>query len=42
MLSNHAVLAYPDFAKPFDLYIDASDLQLEATLVQDGKRLNSA
>ena len=26
MLSNHVVLAYPDFAKPFDLYTDASDL----------------
>ena len=43
------MLAYPDFEKPFDLYTDASDLQLGATLVQDGKpigfytrKLNSA
>ena len=31
------VLAYPYFEKPFDLYTDASDLQLGATLVQEGK-----
>ena len=49
MLCKHTVLAYPDFKKPFDLYTDASDLQLGATLVQDGKpiglytrKLNSA
>ena len=50
MLCKHAMLAYPDFEKPFDLYTDASNLQLGATLVvQDGKpigfytrKLNSA
>ena len=49
MLCKHAMLAYPDFKKPFDLYTDASDLQLGATLVQSGKpigfytrKLNSA
>ena len=49
MLCKNAMLAYPDFTKPFDLYTDASDLQLGATLVQDGKpigfytrKLNSA
>ena len=49
MLCKHAMLAYPDFTKPFNLYTDASDLQLGATLVQDGKtigfytrKLNSA
>ena len=49
MLKKAAVLAYPDFEKPFDLYTDASDLQLGATLVQEGKpigfytrKLNSA
>ena len=49
MLCKHAMLAYPDFTKPFDLYTDASDLQLGATLVQEGKpigfytrKLNSA
>jgi hypothetical protein len=49
MLSKEARLSYPDFSKPFDLYTDASDLQLGATLVQEGKpfefytrKLNSA
>ena len=49
MLCKHATLAYPDFEKIFDLYTDASDLQLGATLVQDEKpigfyarKLNSA
>ena len=35
MLCRHAMLAYPEFEKPLDLYTDTSDLQLEATLVQD-------
>jgi hypothetical protein len=39
MLSKKARLSYPDFSKPFDLYTDASDLQLGATLVQEGKPL---
>ena len=39
MLSKEARLSYPDFSKPFDLYTDASDLQLGATLVQEGKPL---
>ena len=39
MLSNEARLSYPDFSKPFDLYTDASELQLGATLVQEGKPL---
>ena len=49
MLCKHAMLAYPYFRKPFDLYTDTIDLQLGATLVQDGKpigfytrKLNSA
>ena len=36
MLSQEAVLQYPDFKKPFHLFTDASDVQLGATLVQDG------
>ena len=39
MLCKHTMLAYSDFEKPFNLYkyTGASDLQLGATLVQDGK-----
>ena len=40
MLCKHAMLAYPDFEKLFDLYTDASDLQLGATLVQDEKPIS--
>ena len=39
MLANNALLAYPDFSKPFDVYSDASDFQLGATVVQNGKPL---
>ena len=39
MLSKEAELAFPNFAKPFHLYTDASDVQLGATLVQDGRPL---
>ena len=37
MLHKEALLAYHDFSNPFDLYTDASDVQLGATLVQEGK-----
>ena len=40
MLKKAAVLAYPDFEKPFDLYTNASKLQLGATLVQEGKHIS--
>ena len=39
MLEQEAVLAYPDFNQPFNLYTDASEYQLGATLVQNGKPL---
>ena len=39
MLERQAILSYPDFSQPFDLYTDASDTQLGATLVQKGKPL---
>ena len=39
MLTKHATLAFPDFKRPFDLYADASNRQLGASLVQDGKQL---
>ena len=36
MLADQVTLAFPDFSKPFHLYSDASDIQLVATLVQEG------
>ena len=39
MLVNEVKLAFPDFTKPFHLYSDASDIQLGATLVQEGRPL---
>ena len=39
MLAKAAMLSFPDFTKPFHLYSDASDKQLGATVVQDGKPL---
>ena len=39
MLANEVKLAFPDFSKPFHLYSDASDIQLGATLVQEGRPL---
>ena len=39
MLSKEALLSFPDFTKPFHLYSDASDWQLGATVVQEGKPL---
>ena len=39
MVAEEALLSYPNFSKPFDLYTDASDKQLGATLVQGGKPL---
>ena len=39
MLKKEALLAFPDFTKTFHLYTDASDRQLGATVVQEGKPL---
>ena len=39
IIMTEAKLAFPDFSKPFHLYTDASDIQLDAPLVQDVKPL---
>jgi hypothetical protein len=39
VIETEVLLAYPDFNKPFHIYIDASDLQLGAVIMQDKKPL---
>ena len=39
MLKKEALLSFPDFTKPFHLDTDASDRQLGATVVKEGKPL---
>ena len=41
LLCKNDMLVYPDFTKLFDLYTNASNLQLGATLVQERKPLVS-
>jgi len=36
-IAKEVVLAYPDFSKPFEIYIDASTLQLGAVITQDNR-----
>ncbi len=36
-VSMQTLLTYPDFAQPFDIYINASDIQLGAIISQAGK-----
>jgi hypothetical protein len=33
------MLTFPDFSKPFHIYIDASDTQLGAAIAQDEKHI---
>ena len=35
--AKEAVLAYPDFLKPFEIYTDASSTQLGAVITQDNR-----
>ena len=37
IMSQEVFLAYPNFNKPFDIYTDASHLQLGSVISQDGK-----
>ncbi len=34
-IAKETVLAYPDFSKPFEIYTDASSMQLGAVITQD-------
>jgi hypothetical protein len=36
-IAKETVLAYPDFSKPFEIYTDASSMQLGAVITQDNK-----
>ncbi len=36
-ITKEVVLAYPDFAKPFEIYMDASSMQLGAVIAQDNR-----
>ena len=39
VISREALLAFPQFDKPFHIYTDASDYQLGSVITQDGKPL---
>jgi hypothetical protein len=36
-IANDVVLAYPDFTEPFEIYTDASTMQLGAVITQDNR-----
>ncbi len=36
-ISKEVVLAYPDFTKPFEIYTDASSMQLGAVITQGNR-----
>jgi hypothetical protein len=36
-IAKETVLAYPDFSKPFEIYMDASATQLGAVITQDNR-----
>ena len=40
MIKLETELAFPNWSKPFHIYSDASNVQLGATLVQEGKPLD--
>ncbi len=36
-MARNVLLAYPDYTQPFEVYADASSLQLGAVIVQNGR-----
>jgi hypothetical protein len=38
-IAKETVLAYPDFLKPFEIYMDTSSTQLGAVITQDNRPL---
>ncbi len=36
-IAKETVLAYPDFSKPFEIYMDTSSTQLGAMITQDNR-----
>ncbi len=41
-ITKETVLAYPDFLKPFEIYTDASSMQLGAVITQDNRPIASS
>ncbi len=39
LMAANALAAYPDHNKRFDVYTDASDFQLGACIIQEGRRV---
>jgi hypothetical protein len=39
IVSQDVLLRYPDYTKPFDIYVDASEYQMGAVIKQEGKPL---
>jgi hypothetical protein len=40
-ITKEVVLAYPDFSEPFEIYMDASAMQLGAVIAQDNRPIAS-
>jgi hypothetical protein len=41
-IAKEVVLAYPDFAKPFEIYTDASTMQLGSLITQGNRPMHSS
>ena len=39
LISKETILTYPDFSKKFTIHTDASDVQMGAVIMQEGKPL---